>query len=86
MVTNMRHTFAVLLVVLFALGAPAPAEAKHFRYRSPHPFRGGFCSHHGPHEHDYGPTDARVYRVVDGDYYFVGDPVAFGYEGPKYAY
>lgn len=84
---QMRHTIA-FATILMALAAAAPAEAKqHWRYKSRHPHHhGGFCGNDRPHVHDYAPADARVYRVVDGEYYFVGDPVAFGYEGPRYAY
>ena len=28
----------------------------------------------------------RLYRQVDGQYYFVGDPSPFDYEGPRYSY
>lgn len=81
----MRHLLALALIV-GVLGSAGPAAAKHFRYRSPHPFHNGFCYLEGRHEHPDGPTDARVYRVIRGEYYFVGDPIAFGYHGPQYAY
>jgi hypothetical protein len=76
----------VFSLALAVLAMAAPAEAKHWRYLSVHPFHGGFCTIRGPHTHKYGPTDVRLYRVVRGDYYFVGDPVPFGYAGPTYAY
>src|SRR5262245_55410135 len=78
-----------LLAAMFAfavVAAAAPAEAKHHKYRSRHPFKGGFCHINVVHVHAYAPADTRLYRVTDGDYYFVGDPVAYGYDGPKYAY
>jgi hypothetical protein len=81
----MRHTMA-LFVFIAALAGSRPAEAKHFRYLSRHPMPGGFCGITAPHMHKYSPPDLRAYRVVRGDYYFVGDPVPFGYEGPRYAY
>src|SRR5262245_9087591 len=74
------------LVVGAVVAIAAPAEAKHFKYRSRHPFRGGFCHIEVVHVHAYAPSDARLYRVVDGEYYFVGDPVPFGYDGPKHSY
>jgi hypothetical protein len=81
----MRHT-GTFLVAAAVLATAAPVEAKNFRYRSAHPGRGGFCAIDVPHVHAWGPSDPRVYRVVDGEYYFVGDPVAFGYDGPKHSY
>ncbi|MCA9678578.1 MAG: hypothetical protein H6708_23685 [Kofleriaceae bacterium] len=48
---------------------------------------GGVCHIEVPHVHIYAPADAKVqYRVHEGEYFFVGDPVAYGWEGPKYAY
>lgn len=45
----------------------------------------GICYIEGPHVHVYA-ADAVQYRDHDGDFYFVGDPVAYGYEGPRFAY
>jgi hypothetical protein len=72
------------VAVLMAIAAPA--EAKHWKYHSRHPYKGGFCYIEVAHTHGYAPVDGRVYRMVDGEYYFVGDPVAYGYAGPRYAY
>jgi hypothetical protein len=47
---------------------------------------GGFCYIDVPHVHDFGPSDPRMYRQVDGQYYFVGDPAPFDYQGPRTAY
>jgi len=69
--------------------SPAVA-AKTVRYHSQHPIPqragGGFCYIGVPHMHQYAPSDARLFRKHDDDYYFVGDPTPFGYDGPKYAY
>ncbi|HVV50933.1 MAG TPA: hypothetical protein VHO06_14800, partial [Polyangia bacterium] len=46
----------------------------------------GFCEIDVPHFHDYPPSDPRLYRQVNGQYYFVGDPTPFGYEGPRYSF
>jgi hypothetical protein len=46
----------------------------------------GFCYITVPHFHDYEPSDPRLYRQMDGQYYFVGDPAPFEYEGPRYSY
>ena len=32
------------------------------------------------------PSDPRLYREVNGEYYFVGDPAPFDYDGPRYSY
>jgi hypothetical protein len=66
------------------------AEAAVFRYLSQHPLPrkmgGGFCYIDVPHVHDFGPSDPRMYRQVDGQNYFVGDPAPFDYEGPRHAF
>lgn len=83
-----------LSAVLFALGvwlyAPS-AHAEQVQYAGVHPVTGAdgeFCYIEVPHVHIYKPAaDADVmYRVHDDTYHFVGDPVAFGYEGPKHPY
>jgi hypothetical protein len=66
------------------------ADAAVVQYLSQHPMPrklgGGFCYIDVPHVHDFGPSDPRMYRQVDGQYYFVGDPAPFDYEGPRTAY
>jgi len=87
------------LVALFAvatLGTLAAADAKNgkpkqVRYVGVHPIPkghgGGVCHIEGPHVHVYAPADAKVqYRVHDDAYFFVGDPVAYGWDGPKHTY
>jgi hypothetical protein len=81
----MRYLLALFLTAA-VVAMPSLAEAKPHRFHSRHPFKGGFCYIDAPHVHAYAPVDARMYRVVDGEYYFVGDPVGVGYDGPKYAY
>jgi hypothetical protein len=60
------------------------------RYVSKHPLPKkighGFCYITVPHVHDYEPSDPRLYRQMDGQYYFVGDPAPFEYDGPRYSY
>jgi hypothetical protein len=77
---------AGLMVCLLSVSA----EAAIVRYLSQHPLPrrvgGGFCYIDVPHVHDFGPSDPRMYRQVDGQYYFVGDPAPFDYEGPRHAY
>ncbi len=83
--------FAVVFACLLALGAAsgvAHAESVYYVSRHPLPKRvgHGFCDIDVPHFHDYPPSDPRLYRAVGGQYYFVGDPTPFGYEGPRYSF
>lgn len=82
------HWLAILALVL---GIAAKAEAHQVRYEGPHPIPaevgGGFCQIDFPHVHVFEPQRPDVlYRNHDGGYAFVGDPVPYGYEGPKHAY
>jgi hypothetical protein len=86
----MRRILMLLLGLTF-VGEPAFAGAHNVvRYLSQHPLPrkmgGGFCYIDVAHVHDFGPSDPRMYRQVDGQYYFVGDPSPFEYQGPRYAY
>ena len=86
----MRRAF-ILLVFLFAFaGAASAAQAEVVQYMSRHPIPKrvghGFCDIDVPHFHDYPPSDPRLYRQVNGQYYFVGDPTPFGYDGPRYSF
>jgi hypothetical protein len=84
-----------LLVALACLAAAvSPAYAgkkfgKQVRYAGIHPVPkaegGGICHIEGPHVHIY-PANKLEYRVYADNYVFVGDPVAYGWDGPKYAY
>jgi hypothetical protein len=81
---------AGLTVFCAVLALSAVAQATVVRYMSQHPLPrkmgGGFCYIDVSHVHDFGPSDPRMYRQVDGQYYFVGDPSPFSYEGPRHAY
>src|SRR5262249_52376306 len=46
---------------------------------------GGICYIEGPHIHVF-DADKIQYRDHRGANYFVGDPVAYGYDGQRYAY
>jgi hypothetical protein len=83
----------IWIVVALAFAA-APAQADHkfgrqVRYVGVHPIPksegGGMCYIEGPHVHIY-TANKLEYRDHDGDHYFVGDPVAYGWDGPKYTY
>ena len=91
----MLRSLFITCVVLATYIAPAPALAnpspKQVVYAGVHPIPaaegGGFCDIEGPHVHIYRPDHGdELYRVVGGAYLFVGDPVPFGYDGPKHAF
>jgi hypothetical protein len=74
-----------------AVMTSANAHAKQMKFSGKHPIpravEGEFCYIDTPHVHAYEPEDAKVlYREHDGYQHFVGDPVAFGYDGPKHTY
>jgi hypothetical protein len=80
-----------LSVCIVALLGALPAEAKQVKYVGIHPrtgkANGGLCHVRAIHVHPVAPASASVlYRVHDGIYFFIGDPVPFGYEGPKHQY
>lgn len=80
---------AGLLGIAIGLCA-SPARAEVTKYEGIHPLvphMGDFCYIDLPHVHAQAPSDMRVYqRLPDGAVLFVGDPLALGYSGPKYAY
>jgi hypothetical protein len=66
-----------------------PAYAQYgIGYYGPHPVPyevgNGYCYIEGAHTHEYAPFDQHLFRERDGYYYFVGDPVDFGYARPTY--
>jgi hypothetical protein len=82
----------LILLVMFVLAPVAVADhhfGKQVRFIGIHPIPkaegGGMCNIEGPHVHIYAANKLE-YRDHRGDAYFVGDPVAYNYEGPKYAY
>jgi hypothetical protein len=86
----MRRALVVSVFLLASFGAAGAAQAEVVQYMSRHPLPKrvghGFCDIDVPHFHDYPPSDPRLYRQVDGQYYFVGDPTPFDYDGPKYSF
>lgn len=90
----MRTTLGFLAFVMLAMAGPGKAQAQGgqaVRFVGIHPISadhgGGFCYIEVPHVHVYTPTRADVlYRKHDDGYYFVGDPLPYGYQGPKQAY
>jgi hypothetical protein len=80
---------ATALTAALTVGAPlAQAGGKAHLYVGIHPLDTDiFCYIEAPHQHAVAPLKANLlYRVHDGHHHFVGDPVAFSYDGPKHAY
>jgi hypothetical protein len=81
----------VILVLACVFAAPAFAKkyGKQVRFAGIHPVAkaegGGICHIEFPHVHTY-PANKLEYRVVAENNVFVGDPVAYGWDGPKYTY
>lgn len=79
----------VLACVLASSPAFAKKHGRQVRYAGIHPVAksegGGICHIEFPHVHVY-PANKLEYRLVADNYVFVGDPVAYGWDGPKYAY
>jgi hypothetical protein len=81
-----------MITVAAGLATAALARAEQTEFVGIHPHthraRDGFCYLEVPHVHANAPSArARVlYRVRDDRYYFVADPVAFAYDGPRVAY
>jgi hypothetical protein len=88
----MRALQQLLIGAVVVVVASANANAdrrRQVRYVGLHPVPkaegGGTCQIEGRHVHVYA-ADKLQYRDHRGDQFFVGDPVAYGYTGPKYAY
>jgi hypothetical protein len=81
------------ILIGLALAFSTPATAKKYgrqvRFAGVHPVPkgegGGMCHIEAPHVHIYQPNKLE-YRVVAENNVFVGDPVAYGWDGPKTAY
>ncbi|MBA2543880.1 MAG: hypothetical protein H0V17_29820 [Deltaproteobacteria bacterium] len=78
-----------ILVATLGFQATAAADKRQVRYVNIHPVAksdgGGMCQIEGPHVHVY-EADKLQYRDHHGANFFVGDPVAYGYDGPKKSY
>ncbi len=85
----MKLRWILLLACVLATPAAAKKYGKQVRYAGIHPVAkgegGGICHIEFPHVHVY-PPNKLEYRVVADNNVFVGDPVAYGWDGPKYAY
>lgn len=86
----MKKFGALIIVLMLSLMYSSAAQAKTVGYLSQHPvphkYGGGFCYIDVAHVHNYPPEDPRMFRELSGQFYFVGDPAPFEYDGPRYAY
>lgn len=86
----MRKLCTIIAGVAAWLAFSTVAHAKIVDYISQHPvphkYGGGFCNIQVAHSHNYEPSDPRMYREIGGQFYFVGDPTPFKYEGPRHSY
>jgi hypothetical protein len=86
----MRTIILAFVALGLCLGTAA-ADKKQYRYVGIHPiakaYGGGMCHIMAPHVHIYAPINAKVeFRVHDGYNYFIGDPAAYDWDGPKTSY
>ncbi len=77
--------------LLLALAGAGVSEAKPVKFAGLHPRtgepNGGLCHIQAVHVHGAAPAHAQVLYRQHGDaYVFIGDPVPFGYEGPRHSY
>ncbi len=88
----MRSSLSLLAFVIVSSAAVAHAgDDGPVRYVGIHPVAAdhgaAFCYIEFPHVHHYAPARAEVlYRKHHEGNYFIGDPVPYGYEGPKQSY
>ena len=87
---KLRILITFAFVALAATGAMAGKKyGKQVRFAGIHPTPksegGGVCHIEGPHVHIYAANKLE-YRQHDDNYVFIGDPMAYGWDGPKYAY
>ena len=86
-----RPTQLVLFVLATLLAVGTASAGKQHRYVGIHPVPkaqgGGMCHIQAPHVHAFAAMDAKIqFRDHDGWNHFVGDPVAYGWDGPRHAY
>jgi hypothetical protein len=80
----------LLVLCLLAFAGVAHADRVQVKYVGVHPIPkaegGGTCFIEGPHVHIFAVADKLQYRDHGGAWFFVGDPVAYGYDGPRTAF
>src|SRR5258706_3728265 len=81
--------YLTILILLVGVAFADHKYGRQVRYLSTHPIPksegGGMCYIEGPHVHIFAANKLE-YRMHGDDEVFVGDPVAHGWDGPKYAY
>ena len=79
---------SAIVVALIIIGIGSPASASPHRYDGLHPATDGeFCYIEAPHIHANAPLQPTVlFRKHKGHNHFVGDPIAYGYDGPAFNY
>jgi hypothetical protein len=87
----LRNVWLFATAALFAaVGQVEAGRDKQVRFAGihnvPRPQGGGLCYIEVPHVHIYGPDVAVQYRQHDGQNVFVGDPVAYGWDGERHPY
>lgn len=88
---ELRRIFGLLAFLAIVTAFSSGAQAAQYQFAGPHPIAkrhgGGFCHIEFPHIHNYIPDRANLlYQEEEEGYFFVGDPVAHGYEGHRHAY
>jgi hypothetical protein len=85
----MKLRWILMIVCALAASASAKKWGKQVRFAGIHPVAkvegGGICHIEFPHVHTYAANKLE-YRVVAENNVFIGDPVPYGWDGPKYAY
>jgi hypothetical protein len=82
---------ALLAVSLSSFAHADKKKDRHVRYVGIHPIAkghgDGLCHIEAPHVHIYEAPSAKLqFREFDGSQFFVGDPVAYGWDGPRVNY
>jgi hypothetical protein len=84
-----RRSIAIAAAIA-ALGIGGPSRADGVRFRGPHPVAPalvrGMCHIEGPHVHSYEPHKSVLYVYQGGEWTFIGDPVEFDTDAPKFGY
>lgn len=88
---HLRTLLSALALLGLIIALPTDVQAKQYRFLGPHPAGSGqggaYCHIEFPHVHAYAPYKAKIlFRKHHEGYYFVGDPVAHGYDGESYSY
>jgi hypothetical protein len=90
MISHMLRVALLLCAALLVPRVTEAARAKQVRYAGIHSVPkakgGGLCHIEAPHVHIYVPDVQVQYREHEGQQVFVGDPVAYGWDGERHPY